>query len=108
MRREAGRLQAQCNALRVGAQKEEDEEDWEREGFTETGKNLIQTLLLLAGVLALLGAQLLQNLILRVFLGIFGRSIFTALFPGQAFSAGRKCRSGEAEEVPIFRSGKSN
>ncbi|MFR7717832.1 MAG: ATP-binding protein, partial [Lachnospiraceae bacterium] len=42
VRREAGRLQAQCNALRVGAQKEEEEEDWEREGFTETGKNLIQ------------------------------------------------------------------
>ena len=92
VRREAGRLQAQCNALRVGAQKEEDEEDWEREGFTETGKNLIQMLLLLAGVLALL----LQNLILRVFLGIFGGAFLLLFFPVRRFLLGESA-DGEAE-----------
>ena len=97
VRREAGRLQAQCNALRVGAQKEEDEEDWEREGFTETGKNLIQMLLLLAGVLALLGApSSLQNLILRVFLGIFGGAFLLLFFPVRRFLLGESA-DGEAE-----------
>ncbi len=96
VRREAGRLQAQCNALRVGAQKKEEEEDWEREGFTETGKNLIQMLLLLAGVLALLGALLLQNLILRVFLGIFGGAFLLLFFPVRRFLLGESA-DGEAE-----------
>lgn len=93
VRREAGRLQAQRNALRVGAQKEE---DWEREGFTETGKNLIQMLLLLAGVLALLGALLLQNLILRVFLGIFGGAFLLLFFPVRRFLLGESA-DGETE-----------
>lgn len=85
VRKEAGRLQAQYNALRAGVTEKQEEEEDE---FTETGKNLIQMLLLLAGVLALLGAFLLQNLLLRVFLGIFGGAFLLLFFAVRRFLLG--------------------
>lgn len=97
VRKEAGRLQAQCNALREGTRKEASEEEGEGNGFTETGKNLIQMLLLLAGVLALLGAFLLQNLLLRIFLGIFGGAFLLLFFPVRRLLLGESVPEDEEE-----------
>lgn len=91
VRKEALRLQAQRNALRQGGRREQEEESsWQGDGITDTGKNLIQMLLLLAGVLALLGALLLQHLLLRIFLGIFGGAFLLLFFPVRRFLTGEK------------------
>ena len=100
VRKEAGRLQAQCNVLRANAQKEQEDDDWEGDGFTETGKNLIQMLLLLAGVLALVGALLLQNLMLRIFLGIFGGAFLLLFLPVRRFLLGES-EQGQTEAYDV-------
>ena len=70
------------------------------------GANLIQRLLLLAGVLALLGALLLRNLILRVFLGIFGGAFLLLFFPVRRFLLGESA-DGEAEGYDLSLQGRA-
>ena len=107
VRREAGRLQAQCNALRVGAQKEEDEEDWREEGFTETGKNLDPDASAAGWCTRAAGSTFAAESSSCVFSLEFSEEHFYCCFSRSGVFCWEKVPM-EKRKGTIFRSGKSN